>query len=100
MRPENSQDGEEPSKPWLWEGQSGLHRVISYHLQFVRVLVAQSCPTLCDPMDCSPPGSSVHRILKARIREWVAIPSPGDLPQPGIEPASPALQMDCLPSKL
>ena len=38
------------------------------------VLVTQSCPTLCDPMDCSPPGSSVHGILQARILEWVAIP--------------------------
>ena len=36
--------------------------------------VAQSCPTFCDPMDCSPPGSSVHRILQARILAWVAIP--------------------------
>ena len=36
-------------------------------------LVAKSCPTLCDPMDCSPPGSSVHGILQARILEWVAI---------------------------
>ena len=35
--------------------------------------VAQSCPTLCDPMDCSPPGSFVHGILQARILEWVAI---------------------------
>ena len=35
--------------------------------------VAQSCPTLCDPMDCSLPGSSVHEILQARILEWVAI---------------------------
>ena len=35
--------------------------------------VAQSCPTLCDPADCSPPGSSVHGILQARILEWVAI---------------------------
>ena len=35
--------------------------------------VAQSCPTLCDPVDCSPPGSSVHGILQARIMEWVAI---------------------------
>ena len=34
---------------------------------------AQSCPTLCDPMDCSLPGSSVHGILQARIMEWVAI---------------------------
>ena len=39
----------------------------------VCVLVAQLCPTLCDPMDCSPPGSSVHGILQARILEWVAI---------------------------
>ena len=34
--------------------------------------VAQSCPTLCDPMDCSPPGSSIHGILQARVLEWVA----------------------------
>ena len=39
------------------------------------VLVAQSRPTVCDPMDCSPPGSSVHGILQARILEWVAMPS-------------------------
>ena len=38
------------------------------------VLVAQSCPTLCGPMDCNPPGSSVHGILQSRILEWVAIP--------------------------
>ena len=38
-------------------------------------LAAQSCLTLCDPMDCSPPGCSVHRILQARILEWVAMPS-------------------------
>ena len=35
----------------------------------------QSCPTLCNPMDCSPPGSSVHGILQARILERVAMPS-------------------------
>ena len=35
--------------------------------------VAWSCPTLCDPMDCSPPGSSVHGLFQARILEWVAI---------------------------
>ena len=38
------------------------------------VLVAQSCPTLCDPVDCSLPGSSVHGILQARLLEWIAIP--------------------------
>ena len=37
--------------------------------------VAQSCPTLCNPMYCSPPGSSVHGIVQARILEWVAMPS-------------------------
>ena len=41
----------------------------------VKALVAQSCPTLCNPMDCSPPGSSVHRILQARILKWIAISS-------------------------
>ena len=41
---------------------------------YQRVCVLQSCPTLCDPMDCSPPGSSVHGIFQARIVEWVAIP--------------------------
>ena len=40
----------------------------------VKVLVAQLCPTLCDPTDCSPPGSSVHGTLQARILEWIAIP--------------------------
>ena len=39
----------------------------------VKMLVAQSCLTLCDPMDCSPPGSSVHGTLQARILEWIAV---------------------------
>ena len=39
----------------------------------VKVLVAQPCPTLCDPIDCSPPGSSIHGILQARILEWVVV---------------------------
>ena len=44
-----------------------------YSVAWSEVKVAQSCPTLCDPMDCSPPGSSVHGILQARILDWVAI---------------------------
>ena len=48
-------------------------------------LVAQSRLTLCNPMDCSLQGSSVHGILQARKLEWVAIPPPGDLPDPGIK---------------
>ena len=43
---------------------------------------------LYDPMNCSPPGSSVHEILQARIPEWIAMPPPGDLPDPRIEPVS------------
>ena len=149
-----------------------------YHLCYivhecVHAKLLQSCPTLCDPMDGSLPGSSVHGIFQARILEWVAIsfsrrssqprdqsclssvscigrwdlhpqrhlespyyitkvkvksdsvspwavahqtppsmgffrqeywsglpfPSPGDLPDPGIEPGSPALQVDALPSE-
>ena len=46
-----------------------------FHSTLPLVLVAQSCPTLCDPMDCSPPGSSVHGVLQTRILEWVAISS-------------------------
>ena len=61
--------------------------------------VAQSCPTPSDPMDCSLSGFSVHGIFQARVLEWNAIPSPGDLPDPGIEPGSPALQADTLPSE-
>ena len=48
----------------------------------VLCLVAQLCPTLCDPMGCSPPGSSVHGILRARILEWVAMPSSMGSSQP------------------
>ena len=44
----------------------------------------QSCLTLCDPMDHSPPGSSLHGILQARILEWVAIPYSGDHPTQGL----------------
>ena len=48
-------------------------------------LLTQPCLTPCDPMNCSPPGSSVHGISQARILEWVAFPPTGDLPDPGIE---------------
>ena len=57
-----------------------------------KVLVAQSCPTLCDLMDYSLPGSSVHRILQARILEWVAIPFSRDLPDPWMDTQSSILQ--------
>ena len=52
------------------ENTSGL---MCYEREKLKVLVTQLCLTLCDPMDCSPPGSSVHGILQARVTEWVAI---------------------------
>ena len=47
--------------------------VCTLRLESVKVLAPQSCVTVCDPVDCRPPGSSVHGILQARILEWVAI---------------------------
>ena len=55
-------------------------------------MLAKVCPALCDPM-----AYTVHGILQARILEWVAFSSPGDLPNPGIKLRSPALQSDSLP---
>ena len=54
----------------------------------VSVLVAQSCLTLCDPIDCSLPGSFVHGISQARIQSGGPFPTPGDLPKPRIESMS------------
>jgi hypothetical protein len=54
-------------------------------------LVAQSYLTLCDPVDCSLPVSSVHRIFQGRILEWVPFPSPEDLPNQGIKPTTATL---------
>ena len=113
---------------------------VSSQWSTVLCLVAQLCLTVCDPMDCSPPGSSVHGTLQAGILEWVAIPSsrgssqprdqsqvsctagrfftsgatkeaqeywrgepipsPVDLPDPGIKLGSPEFQADSLPAEL
>ena len=54
-------------------------------------MCAQLCPILRDPMDDSPPGSSVHGILQARIPDGLPFPPPRDLSDPGINPVSPAL---------
>ena len=62
----------------------------------MKMKVTQSCPILCDPMDCSPPGPL------SRQEYWseLPFPSPEDLPDPGIESGSPALQADSLPTEL
>ena len=65
----------------------------------VCVLVAQSCPTLCDPMDCSLPCFSVHGIRQVRKLEWVTLSSSRGFSQPRMEPRSPALQSDSLQSE-
>ena len=62
-------------------------------------LVSQSCLTLCNPMDCSLPGFSVHGDSPGKNTGEGGLPPPGDLPNPGIKPRSPALQADSLPSK-
>ena len=62
-------------------------------------LFAQLCLTLCDPMDCSLPGSSVHGISQVRILSELPLPSPGNLPKLGIKAGSSALQEVSLPSE-
>ena len=71
------------------------HCVAKFSFLQVKVKVAQSCPTVCNPMDYT-----VRGILQARILEWVAYPFPVDLPNPGIEPGSPALQANSLTAEL
>ena len=65
----------------------------------VRVLVFQSCPTLCNPMDCSPPASLSIEFSMPEYLSGQLFPSPGDLPNPGIKSGSPVLQVDSLSSE-
>ena len=78
VRPHRRQPTRLPH-PWDSPGKNigvGCH----FPLQCMKVKseseVAQSCPTLSDPMDCNPPGSSIHGIFQARVLEWVPLPSP------------------------
>ena len=61
--------------------------------------VTQSCPTLCDSVDSSPPGSPSIGFSRKEYCSGLPFPSPGDLPDPGIKPRSPALQADALNSE-
>ena len=100
----SGQHGETPGIVTEGRGGDGLLLHTTHHGCAISVLcfdkcvpgcvcakALQSCPTLCNAMDRSPPGSSVRGILQARILEQVPFPPPGDLPDPGIEPTSPAL---------
>ena len=62
------------------------------------MLVAQTCPALCNPVDWGSPVYSVHGVSQTRILEWLPFPSQ-DLPDPGIKPGSPALLTDSLPTE-
>src|SRR5574341_1463052 len=88
-------------RPWDSPGRNtgvGCH----FLLQCMKVKsereLAQSCPTLSDPMDCSLPGSSVHGFSRQEYWSGLPLPSPGDLPKPGIEHNSPTLKADSLPT--
>ena len=65
----------------------------------MRSEIAQSCVTLCEPIDCSLPGSSSVEFSRQEYWSGLTFPSPGDLPDLGVEPRSPALQADVLPSE-
>ena len=95
-------DGSPPGSPRPWDSPGkntgvGCHFLLQCMKMKSETEVAQSCLTLCDLMNSSPPVSSVHGILQARILECVPFPSLRDLPDPGIEPKSLALQADSLP---
>ena len=82
------------------ESEAGRYVRMNDTWKHYDVKVTQSCPTLCNPMDCSPPGASVHGILQARYWSGLSFTSPGDLLNQGVEPGSPAWQMDSLPPEL
>ena len=65
----------------------------------VKVLAAQCWQTLCDPMDCSLPGSSVYGVSRQEFWSGLPCPPPGNLPNPGIKPGSATCQADSLPSE-
>ena len=72
IHPLSSQDTIPFLRPLSWHLSS---HALNPWVSWEHAKSLQSCPTLCDPMDCSSPGSSVHGILQARILEWVAVPS-------------------------
>ena len=86
--------GIEPGSPALQADST-----MSHQRSLKKVKVAQLCPTLCNLMDCSPPGSSVHGILQPRILEWVGILFSRGSSQPGDQTQVSAFQADSLASE-
>ena len=95
--------GRQPTRlPRPWDSPSKNTGVVCHFLlQCMKVKSesegAQSWQTLCDPMDCSLPGSSVHGIFQAITMDWLPFPPPGDGPNPEIKPmfpVAPALQVN------
>ena len=73
-----------------------LRSLSRHHIMCMCVKLLQFCWTPCDPMDCNLPGFSVCGILQAKMLEWVAMPSSGDHPDPGIKLTSPAASVTVL----
>ena len=92
-----------PSRPYFLHMKKGYNDVwcLLWVPGFIgkKAIVTQSCPSLCDAMDCSLPGSRVHGIFRTRILEWVAISFSRESSWPGIELQCLALQVDYLPSE-
>ena len=102
---DSSEADHKKSKSWQWPSfwkslpllqNSWNNPPVHQPVKLCLCSVAQLCPTLCDSMGCSIPGSAVHGISEARLLEWVGISFFRDLPYLGIEPSSPALQEDTL----
>ena len=83
--------------PYIGLNQSTQFYTVFYY--FVRAESLQSCLILCDPKDCSPAGSSLHRFSRQEYWSGLPCPPPGELPNPGIKPKSPELQEDFLPTE-
>ena len=81
------------SDPVLYQVCGAHAEIDSTEFGISSLLLFSPIQLICNPMDCGPPESSVHGISQARILEWFAISSLGNLPNPGIKPASPALQV-------
>ena len=90
MQQGSSSQGTSVEAAWIMEAPESVK---------VKLLVAQSHLTVCNPMDCSLPDSSVPAVLQARIWRGLPCPSSGYLSNPGIRPRSPALQANSSPSE-